>query len=169
MLKTKLVLIAWLVLMISGACANAQLAVADKDQIHVKSLDFAFDGGSLLLEIESQRIGKCFILVLHPDSKVTKKNSLPTQVLLSRHKQIDRENTKFLSANEVKVLVSGLIEGSDSRSVIQSSTTAVLLAICNGLEVSKWGEDAIDDLKLGYWTSLFAKDSKNVPPLDPFE
>ncbi len=132
----------------------------------VQQVDFAFDGGSLLIELRIDSELK-YLLVVCPHSPIYKRFT-PGQikVMSSSNKDFSSSVAATVSHKDITNLVTALAKSSETKG--NREIAAILLALNSGMEVKTWGGKATDSISDGNWLLLFSGEVE-IDEGDPFD
>ncbi len=142
------------------AIATAGDVFLDGASAQVVGVDHAFDGGSVLVELEMNG-SPAYLLIVAPTSPIVqqiKAGSLP--VLWSSSKRFKAKQHRAFSRGHLKRLVMAL--GRSPSGELDQSVASILLALHAGLEIRVWGGEAVETLSNGNWLTLFSNGGDTV-------
>lgn len=147
----------WLVLIVvlgfSIFDRESNVTLAD-DAVSVVSIDFTFDNGSLLFELQRQdEVTYC--MILHPKSDLRGTFGKGANFLISKSKQFKRDGTTVQSEKELAETINGLFAKQNELTLRHRAVLGYLLARAFGREPILWGNDAVSSLEKGNWIACF--------------
>lgn len=135
----------------------------------ISTIDFAFDGGSILIGAVDNKDSAVSLLIVKPTSPLMARCSGDFPILIGRKAaKLTSEGVqpgKVELDTLIKHLITAGVSNRDKagRRQQHDAVISVLLAIRCGHPVTKWGHDAVTLLSAGDWVPLFADADKASP------
>lgn len=133
----------------------------------VIGVDHAFDGGSLLVELDVNG-EPYYLLIVSPESPISRRikaGSMP--VFWSRDKRFRDQADAVFTADDLKRLVGALARSKKGK--LNENIAAVLLGVRADMKIRVWGSDAVESLLNGSWLLLFSEHSDADVEDNPFD
>lgn len=135
--------------------ASGEDALPDDATAQVIGVDHAFDGGSLLVEIDVKGEAH-YMLIVSPNSPIyrrVKSGSMP--ILWSSDKRFQDQERGEFTRDDLKRVVGALVRSKKGK--LNGSVASVLLGIHAGMKIHVWGSKAVELISDGNWVVLFSE------------
>lgn len=150
-----------------ASTATGENALPDDATAQVISVDHAFDGGSLLVEIDVKGEAH-YLLIVSPDSPIYRRvNSRSMAMFWSSDKRFQEKERRVFAREDLKRLVSAIVRSKMGK--LNGSVASVLLGIHAGLKIHVWGSEAVELISNGNWLLLFSEGSDDEEEDNPFK
>jgi hypothetical protein len=144
-----------LIVVLCSSIFNGETKVSlAEDTVSVVSIDFTFDNGSLLFELQRQD-EVSYWMIVHPKSDLRGTFGKGANFLRSKTKQFQRDGTTVQSEKELAETINGLFEKQNELTLRHRAVLGYLLARAFGREPILWGNDAVASLEKGNWIACF--------------
>lgn len=138
-----------------ASTTSGEDALSDDATAQVIGVDHAFDGGSLLVEIDVKGEAH-YLLIVSPDSPIYRRVKSGSMAMFwSSDKRFQDQERGVFTRDDLKRLVGALVRSKKGK--LNGSVASVLLGIHAGMKIHVWGSKAVELISNGNWLLLFSE------------